>query len=321
MKIQSIMMGICLIGNGQMVMAAPVTQNQPTQPSHEMCSVIPKGIFSYGYTDFNFDSTEGLNYLKFQGHSNLFSVGADNIELMPTLYAGVSLFQVNTSMDWQMAVIPGDDSSNSQNIQNNSIFGHVLKQFNSNFFVDVAGAYGRNRISSNVITINTPAPEFGSAIYHNDNWLAGVNGIYRQTYNQFDATASIGYLYSQINSPSYNFTVLSPATVLPVEPLTNEVSMITENLEIGDHIRPATRVFINGGLFQVVEFSNSRPVLFTPTVGVLPQLFVDQSGFRLGAGVGVNFHDLNFRLEEKYYNAGNVFTSWQTLATVQWMLD
>ena len=320
MKIESTLIGALLLGSGAIAYASSATSQENTaQTSAAPCKVMPKGTFLYGYTDFDFDSTEGLNYNKFQGHSNTYALGADNIQLAPSVYAGLFLFRVDSFLDWQTSLVPAASSTSSQTIHNNTITAHILKRFNPNFFMDIGGGYGRNQVHTETFT-DGPG-ELGVANYHNSNWLANINGIYHQTWDCFDFTGSAGVFYSQIDTNAYNYDVASVAVTIPVAQLINKVTMITENAEVGYQATQRIRPFVNGGLFQVVQFSNSRPIIFTPTAGVLPQLVMDQNGFRLGAGFGVQYKRVNLRVEEKYYNAGNTFVSYQTLATAQMSFD
>jgi hypothetical protein len=78
--------------------------------------------------------------------------------------------------------------------------------------------------------------------------------------------------------------------------------------------------FVGAGLIQIPVYSTSRPT--TPIVnGALPQLIINQNGYRAAAGVTLLHNKFMVRLEEVYYNAGNVFTTYQTIAHLKYYMD
>lgn len=324
MKLKSIVVGILLLGNGPAAFAidSNASSSNPNQLASESCGVIPKGFALYGYTDFNYDSNDALNFYNMQGHANTYALGADNYQVRSDLYAGVLLYKVDTSLDWQMSLVPGAASTTSQTIHNYTLYGHVLKAFNPHVYLDTGFGYGVNQVTNTGLAI---APgETAFAEYRASNWLVNVNGILRETWKDYDFTANVGAFYSQINTGAYNVTITPtpvPPTIFAIDPLENRVTMLVQNIEIGKQFTPHVRPFINGGLFEVIQFDNNRPVIFTPVAGTLPQLLMDENGFRLGGGLGFNFNPVNVRVEEKYYNAGGNYTSWQTLVTASVALD
>lgn len=321
MKIQSMVVGVLLMGSGPMVYAGSTPASQLDKDGLPMMhGVLPKATAMYAYTDFDFDSTAGANFNRYQGHTNLYSIGADNLKVMDTLWGGLSLFRAETDLNWQSAFDPIPvEAFTSQSISNNSIYGHLLKQFTPSFYVDIAAAYGQSKVNIAISAPNNAPPHAGFANYTNHNWLANLNGIYTRCINKFDVIASAGILYSQISTDGYdaNFTLPGVFSV-PVDPFTNKVTMLTENVELGYRLNEVARPFISGGLFQVIDFSNSRALFSTPVASPLPQLTLDENGFRLGAGVAMNYQNFDLRVSENYYNAGGVFTSYQTVAALSY---
>lgn len=321
MKIRSIVVSILLCGSGQLAFSAPVTHS--SDDLNLPCAVIPKGMLTYGYTDFKFNSNEGANFYNYDGESNSYAVSADNLQLSPTLYAGLSFYHVDTNVNWQMNLAsvfapPGFSSTDTnQKIHSNLVYGHVLKALYPHFYIDAGAGYGRSNINDTTLAIATG--EVGTAAFDANNWLANLSAIYATQVNNFDFSASLGLLYSQIDADGTTYNV--PTGSFPIDPLSNRVTMLTENAELGYYLTPNVRPFVNGGLFEVLQYSNSRPILLSPVTGVLPQMTLDENGFRLGAGIGLGYNQVKLRVEEKYYNAGNVFTSWQTQASAQYQFD
>ena len=315
MKVKSIMLFMCLLLNGQFVNAdAPSKlQSENNNSTGIFKQINPE--FLYSYIDFNFDSTTGGNFNRFQGHSNLFTVGADNLVLNKDVTAGIYVFKINTNLNSQFLLAPSTTETDvSQTIHNNTLFAHVLKSFNPQFTVDLAGGYGQNKISSQTFIMpNTSSQLLGFTNFRNTNWFTSIYGIYNKSWDKIVLKTNVGVLYSQINSGSYLLSFQSAFPAQIIAPLTNKVTYVIEGAEIGYILNSEIVPFINGALIQVAQFSNSRPTLTTPINGSLPQLNVNQNGFRVGAGLTYSHKQFSLRLEEKYYNAGGVFTSYQTL--------
>ncbi|MFI4962646.1 MAG: autotransporter outer membrane beta-barrel domain-containing protein, partial [Legionellales bacterium] len=269
----------------------------------------------YSYVDFNFNSTQDTNYNRFQGYSNIAAVGADNITLRKDLLAGLYYFNVTTSFNSQSLLMPFTVNQSQQTINNNTIFGHVLKTFNPNWYMDLAGGYGQNKLTLLTAT-QTPLPF--EANTHNDNWFVSLNALYRKTWTDFILKANVGAFYSQINTGPYQFVAIDQSLSQPVPALVNKATLIMENAELGYNLNPELVPFINGGLIQVAQFSNSRPVVSAVINGSLPQLNLNKNGFRLGAGITFKHKQLSLRLEEKYYNSAGTFISYQTFLGLEY---
>mgnify|MGYP000600181268 CR=1 FL=1 len=332
MKIKSVILSAFLICNGQIACADALdrTRNAAIQPE---TNKIATGFFQkitpemlYGYTDFNFNSTTTGNFNRFKGHSNLYSAGADHISLGNSIMAGVYYFRIDTALASKFSFAPNPVANSDQTIKNNTIFGHVLKLFTPQIYVDVAGGYGYNQLNT-YTTIEAgelnPDSLFAHARNNTDNWFVSVNGIYRKSWQKFLLRANLGVLYSQINTP--HFYYMFPATngSQRVDALTNKATLLLENAELGYFVNPKLMPFVNVGLIQVAHFSNSRPIVSPASIinGSLPQLNMNKDGFRLGAGVAYTYKNVSMRVEEKYYNASSTFKSYQTLVALEYQFS
>lgn len=332
MKIRLIIFSALLICNGQIAFADALSRTRNT----EVCSETNNadtgraGFFQkitpemlYGYTDFNFNSTKTGNFNHFKGHSNLYSVGADHLSLSPSVMAGIYYFRIETALASAFSFSPNPVTVSDQTIKNNTIFGHVLKVFTPQIYVDVAGGYGYNQLHT-FITLEpsnlNPEVLFAHARNNTDNWFVSMNGIYRKAWQKFLFRSNLGVLYSQINSPHYFLTSPSTNTTQVVDSLTNKATLLLENVEVGYFINPKLMPFVSAGLIQVAHFSINRPIV-SPAIlinGSLPQLNMNKDGFRLGAGFNYTYKNLSMRIEEKYYNASSTFTSYQTLVLLEY---
>ncbi|VEB35071.1 autotransporter domain-containing protein [Legionella cherrii] len=321
MKIQSLVLSVFLVLSGFCLNASTLskdgTSNQ-LNSSEFLRKITPE--FLYGYTDFNFDSTSGTNFNRYNGHSNLYSAGADHVSLGQTMMVGVYYFGIDTELSSQFLLTPGSVTTSEQTIHNNTIFGHLFKIFTPEIYADLGGGYGFNKFITFTEIATEPVPLIAQATNNNNNWFISFNGIYRKIWKKFLMRANAGVLYSQIDTGRYNYFFPATDTFQVIEPLTNKATLILENIELGYYIKPTVMPFLSGGLIQVAQFSNSRALINPASVinGSLPQLNMDKSGFRVGGGIAITYKNATIRVEEKYYNASGVFQSYQTLAALEY---
>ncbi|KTC90812.1 autotransporter domain-containing protein [Fluoribacter dumoffii] len=320
MKIQSLILSTFLILNGSGLNANTLAKDDTETPPKNVFfkNITPE--FLYGYTDFKFDSTSGANFNRYNGHSNLYSAGADHIALGQTTMLGIYYFGVDTELTSQFLLNPGFVTTSDQTIHNNTIFAHVFQIFTPEIYGDLSAGYGFNKFHTTTDIASDPTPLVAQANNNNDNWFFSMNAIYRKAWKQLQVRANVGVLYSQIDTGEYNYFFPTTDVFQVVEPLTNKATLILENIELGYYIKPKVMPFLSAGLIQVAQFSNSRPLLDPASVinGSLPQLNMDQSGFRVGGGIAFTYKNATVRVEEKYYNAGGVFQSYQTLAALEY---
>ncbi|KGP64442.1 hypothetical protein EP47_11805 [Legionella norrlandica] len=301
--------------------ASSNNDNNAKQSPNFLQQITPE--FLYSYIDFDFDSTTGLNFNRYQGHSNLYSVGGDNVQFIPSVTGGIYVFRVNTEVNSQFLALPFPLTKSYQSIDNNTLFGHLRKSFKSQsqskFDVDLAAGYGQNKINSTTwIGLDTANPVLGLSNHDNSNWFTSLNGIYRKQGKKINFKAFAGLLYSQIHSGSYFLFFQPVQPVQVVTPLTNKTTYVMEGAEVGYKLNSKLTPFINGGLIQVANISNSRPLFAAPINGSLPQLNMDKNGFKLGGGFTFKQKQFTVRLEERYYQAGRIFASYQTVAGLEY---
>lgn len=271
----------------------------------------------YSYVDFNFNAVSGFNSNSYQGYSNIFAAGADNIQVRNDIIAGLYYFNVSTAFNSEILLNPTPLVTSEQTIKNNTVFGHLLKIINPQWFVDFAGGYGQNQLTM-VTNIESTNPLAANTT--NNNWFLSLNALYRKTWDNILFKGNVGALYSQINTGSYQFIPFDRSQVFTVAELVNKATLIIENAELVYTKNAELMPFVNGALIQVAQFSNSRPVLDPAVVinGSLPQINLNQGGFRLGAGIAFKHKQLNLRLEEKYYNSVGTFISYQTFLGLEY---
>lgn len=330
MKKQAVILSLFLLCGAHTGHTDALSGTEKTKPTDETPSnmtVFLKKItpeMLYGYTDFHFKSSSTGNLNRYNGHSNLYSAGADHLSFGSSVMAGIYYFRIDTAVNSAFLLTPSPVTTTEQNIKNNTLFGHVLKIFTPQIYLDLAAGYGYNQINSYAkIAPDTIDEAVGYARNSNNNWFVSANGIYRKGWQKFLLRANFGVLYSQIDTADYHYRFPVLDMKLPIQALTNKATLLLENAELGYFINPKLMPFINGGLFQVVQFSNSRPIVNQISVvnGSLPQLNMNKDGFRLGGGVSYTHKNVTMRIEEKYYNAGGTFHSYQTLAALEYQFS
>lgn len=279
---------------------------------------IPTGF--YNYVDFKFHSTEGNNYNRYQGHSNQAGIGSDYISIRNKLMAGVTLYEVDTRLNAQYFVAPSVPLNQRQHLKNNSIFLHLLKPIGY-LVVDVSGGYGRTKTSNQATLVFTQSPSltgFGKAT--NDNWFGGITTYIEQQWKQLSLRGYLQGLYAESDAGNYSINFTGNTAALPISPNTTKATWIIEHAELGYEINPSITPFISGSLVQVPYYKNTNPVVATGIIGALPQLNLNQNGYKVGAGFTLRRKELSFRVEQKYYQTGSIYHSNQTFLRVMYNL-
>ena len=238
--------------------------------------------------------------------------------LDPTITAGVYLFKVDSYIDSQFFLAPSTENLSSQSIRNNTLFGHIRKFFTPQFDVDLSLGFGQNKVSSQTIFFPNAETVSGFTSHHTSNWFFGVNGFYKKTWNKLSLRTHLGVLYSSIYAGRYSLSLPSQQTALSVPSLRNEATYFFEDVELASQLTPQFAPFVNGGLIQVGSFSNNRPFAAPLFNGSLPQLNIEKNGYRVGGGITYLYKQFAVRLEQKYYNAGSIYTSNQTILGVEY---
>lgn len=304
---------------------------KPSYTNTPTASIFPTAAdLQYGYANFKFNSTSGASSNTYKGVSKLYSAGADQAHF-GGFTSGVYIFRVTTTLDSELVLTPNPPTGSSQSINNNTLFGHIMKSFSNNqFFLDFGAGLGKNQITNNSSLLQgTVSPGFGYASYTSNNWFASINAMYNKPWNNFFIKSNVGVLYSQISTGRYTFytqTEFPPPYYLQsfdyvVDPLRTKATLVFEGVEIAYTLFPNVMPFINGSLIQVAEFTNNRPLVTTPINGSLPLLDMNQNGYRVGGGITFNRKQLKVRIEDKYYNANGIFESNQILVGLDYQFS
>lgn len=268
----------------------------------------------YNYTDFNFNSLSGRNVLRYHGHANFYGIGENFLKLSPKLFAGIYFFKTDIKTYAQNLLNPRPLKNFNQSVHNNMLYGHIISPLHPRFFLDIGAGYAQSQFSTD-LKFNTGniSPVYGFARTNGHNWLAKVTGIYHRSWEKTVFRADVGFLLSQSTSDYYRYQFAQNILSSPVQSLLNHSDWTYENIEMGYAVTPHIMPILTAGLVQVVHSSNNHPLVSGTINGSLPQLSMDQGGFRVGGGVTLGYRNWNLRIEEKYYNSRNVYTNYQTL--------
>jgi len=278
--------------------------------------------FIYSHVNFDFNSAVDGNKNDYFGDANIEAVYAGNISLTDHLTFGVTYFNVETDVTSNFVLRNIAAVHTTQNISNNSIFGHVLLEYQEHLFFDVGAAFGHNIISTNSV-VNTDISGYTNT--ENNNWFTQFSGVYNNNWKQLTYLLNAGILYSEIDAGSYQFyyTTYNIASV-NVPSIRTRTIFVTEGLELGyktENNGLAFTPFLNGGLVQIPIFNTTRRSGLPVINGSLPQLAVNQNGYRAGTGVALVHDKFTIRVEEVYYRAGTTFKSYQTVANLKYIFD
>lgn len=279
-----------------------------------------RGIYSY--QDFTFHAIKADNFNRYQGHTNLYGLGVHDSLLAHDVIAGLSIHQFDTQIDSQTRVNQPNTTYSRQSIHNNSLSGHVLKKIREHFFLDLSGGLGQNRLRyTNKTDYQTNSEQLGTGHSQSNGWFTSLNAIYSKSWRTFHLMGSVGFLYNDVTQNSYSLLFTPTDTKSQIPKVRNQSSFALENAEIRYELNNTIQPFVNAGLLQVLQFSNSRPIINDIGLGSLPEFNVDNNGYHAGGGFVAQYKSWHLRLEQQYNQRGNRFHSNLSLASLTLDID
>ncbi len=276
----------------------------------------------YSYVDFNFNSTSGANFNRFRGHSNIVGIGSNQLKLFKDVTGGLFIYHIDTTSMSHLSLNPNPATHYRADNKNNTILAHVMKPLKKGFSLDGGFGYGFNQTTLNG-KIFTPgsSPFNGFANYHFNNWFANATLFYQHKVKSIVASAFVQGLYTRNDIKGYTqrFSAVNPPTA--VVPLTTKISYVMENLNLRYKSNGPFSPFISAGLIQVVDYTQSRPTLTGIVIGSLPQLILDQNGYRVGGGLSYTHKKATAQVEYRHYQATRQFRSNQVTLNLTYLLD
>ena len=216
-----------------------------------------------------------------------------------------------------MLLEPSSLVTTHQTITNNNVTAHLLQEIKPNWYIDVLGNYGQSQLSY-LTSVGAAGTEqtVSPAKSRGNNWYVNLTGEHVHPWRKFVLKGFLSLLHTENNQSSYNY-YFTPSEPSPVAPISNQATFVLENAEIAYVDSPHIQPFINGGLLQVLQYSNSRPIVSgVALVGSLPEFTINQNGFRVGGGVSLIYKQVVLRIEQQYDQRGTVYHSNQTIAAI-----
>ena len=313
MQKQRIVSGLfCLLFSCYTFADNPVSEEPLSKPVNNS-STVPNLYAIYSYNDFKYNASTATQLSKFQGHSNLYLAGENNIRITDSLSTGLFIYRLDTDLKLKFSPL----SATSQVIHNNNLFAHLLKNIHSDFYVDLTAGVGQSAINSATTTVNIDEQPQGFAKSHSSNWFANISGLYSHSWNNFLFNGNIGFLYSAVNQNEFTYFYQAPFPVSAIPAIKSNASLLLENVEIDYTAHTNIQPFVTGGLIQVLNYSNGRILAEALAVGSGPQVNLNKDGYEVGVGLALKYKRYSLRLEQQYYQRGSVYYSNQTIASLR----
>lgn len=268
----------------------------------------------YNYNNFKFNSTATDSYNKFQGHTNLYLIGGYDTEIRKNMSGGVYFYNSQTNLTSELLLNPSSLVSTTGSIQSNSVIAHLEQEAKPSWFIEEVGGYGQNSFAyQTVLGPNTSTANTGDAKAQGNNWFVMLGGKYVHSGNRITTKAGLSLLYAQITQGAFSY-FFSPTSPTYVPELVNKSTYLLENVEFTYKASEKIQPFFNAGLLEVLQFSNSRPLINDSViVASSPEFNLNQNGFRVGAGLSMVYKKATLRLEQQYDQRGSVFHTNQSI--------
>lgn len=252
--------------------------------------------------NFTFDSSA---LLKNQLPAND-SFSGQQFQFNPRLAGGVFVYHTDSPL--QALALPPSVMNAAP--QNGNLYVHLLTKLMHHLFFDVAGGYVQD---------NTNVAHF----YYNNaynkgyskNWFASAAALFTHTWKEFVFNANLSALRGDAQQDPYNAYFAYNNPWQTANGLSNKMSFIQENAEIQYRGNSFVQPFIGGGLLQVIDANT--PLMMTSTFSPMPEWNQDLTGYKVGGGLAFNYKQYVFRLEQQYYQRGNLYHGNQSTLSVK----
>lgn len=208
-----------------------------------------------------------------------------------------------------------------QPANSSSLYGHLFQRLMQHLFIDLAGGYQPNEnfiqpFSSTTVNGGQNNSLLGA---YTKNWFASASALFTHTWKEFAFNANLGLTHAESNPDLLNsgfFSSNNFGSDTTGNPQ-NKVSFIHENAEVSYRAHSLFQPFIGGGLLQVVN-TNSNATSNIQSWGLPSSLFdptQDNTGYKIGGGVSLNYKQYMLRLEQQYFQRGNTYKNNEAVVT------
>lgn len=261
------------------------------------------------YDSFKFNSTKRGLFNRYNGHSTLAALGANNFEFHG-FYTGLFISNIETHLDANSLLNPGLNQSNTTNIENATLNVHVDKLLFGMLYAGVLGGYGHSTFDvqstlNNLSTLTTSLSN-KTSFEGNNNYIGGRVAYFLPYGRKISLQGNMSYVYSSFFQPGYALSYDNlPSVVVPG--LTTRLGILTEAARLNYRAKENIQPFATAGLLQVVNRSYSNTVVNAATSSALPQLTLSNNGFFLGAGFMYKYKHLRLTPYYQYGERGSSY--------------
>ncbi len=272
------------------------------------------------YRDFRFDSARLLKmnsvpslvpHLVFNGlnYGANSEKGNDSNE---SPVNGFFLYKLEKT-DSRLSLPSNPFANNEKQSLNGSLYGHLFQRLVQHIFVDLAGGYESN--DNSLARFSSDSDLYKDNSNNNaysKNWFASASALFTHTWKEFAFNANLGLTHAEANQDPYNLYFAQTTTPAFATSLQNKVSFLHENAELSYRASSLVQPFFGGGLLQVVNPNNSTQSLVHLALPGSLDLSLDSKGYKIGGGLALNYKQYALRLEQQYFQRGELYRNNQS---------
>lgn len=273
------------------------------------------------YQDFKFDSARLLQtnsasslspHLVFNGLSSRSNTDEGN-ESNQSPANGFFLYKLQQT-DSRLSLPSNPFANNEKQSTNSSLYGHLFQRLVQHLFVDFAGGYESNDNSATRFSPDSELYKYSSSVgnTYSKNWFASASALFTHTWKEFAFNANLGLTHAEANQDPYNLYFAQTMSPALDSSLQNKVSFLHENAELSYRASSLVQPFVGGGLLQVVNPNNGSQSLVNLVLPGSLDPSLDSNGYKLGGGLSLNYKQYALRLEQQYFQRGELYRNNQS---------
>lgn len=276
-------------------------------------STYKQSAVNYNVLDFKFDSARLLS----QDHqTNTYGADLNHFQLNQKPSSGFFIYKMDSELSSQLRQLSLPVPDSGKSMYSNSIYAHLITRFMQHLFFDLAGGYGQNHLGYNSgVNLNYWGRNgYSSAL--SKNWYASASALFTHTWKEFVFNANLQALHGDLEQDAYTLNFMANPASQVSSKLNNNVSYLEENAEISYKVNDRVQPFIGGGFLQVFDLNSHQTVspLFSSAIS---DYNLDMNGYKLGGGLAFNYKQYVFRLEQQYFQRGNIYHGNQSTLSVK----
>lgn len=271
----------------------------------------PGGMVSGGYNNYQFDSTNGSRFKRYNGHNGVVTVGTMNFALRDTTYVGIML-NGGTSHVEGRSRLQNNTNGFEQNSKSIGLATNILQQLSTRYpvFLNFFAGVNQNHYHlENTLAIGTANATTGRANYYGHDVSLGTSAMLPYRKGRWLILGGVGYLYNRSSQDGY--TTHFGTKNASVDAITMSQHNLSESVRFSYASGKQFIPFANVALLQGFNRKLSKDLSSNNSVPAanLPSLLVEKSGYRLGTGVTYKTKSLQLIPMYNYLHRGKTFHS------------